>query len=416
MSASRNITFRLYPTTKQISSLQAWLDLHRELYNAALQERRDAYRKRSVSLSYLDQQNELPEVKRLCPELVPLGSHALQETVRRIDRAFKAFFRRVRQGQPPGFPRFQGRDRFDSFAYPDPAGWKVLNQEGHHGVLQIKNLGHIKMRGKPRVALSSGELRTLTVRRHTGRWYATIGVRFAEEAIARKSAPAHTTIGLDAGCLSLVATSDGKLVENPKHLSCAMAKLHKVQRNLARKKRGSRNRQKARKRVSRLHEQVAERRKDFHHKLSANITKTYSFITVEKLKLKNMSRTARGTKEEPGRNVKAKSGLNRSLMDAGIGQLYSMIAYKAEEAGGRLEKVAPYGTSQRCSMCGKNVPKSLAVRTHHCPHCGYTEDRDINAARNILLLGLSQAGLEQTEVWSPALAGLRSTKPPLCVA
>ena len=398
-STTRNITFRLYPTRKQEGLLEQWLGLHRELYNAALQERRDAYNKSGISLSYYDQQNELPAVKEARPEFIPLGSHALQETVRRVDRAFKAFFRRVRNGEKPGFPRFKGKKRFDSFTYPDPAGWKILEQKNHKGKLRITNLGTIKMRGKPRIALAKGEPRTLTIRRKNGKWYATIGVRYPKEKLSRNRAYTDRAVGIDVGARFLVATSDGDLLTNPKPLSWALERLKKAQKELSRKKKFSGNWKKARRKVTHLHERVRNRRLDILHQLSSVLVFIYSFIAIEDLSLQNMTRSARGTKEKPGKRVKQKAGLNRSMLDASIGLFFSMLEYKAAEAGIRLEKVMPNGTSQRCSRCGENVAKKLSVRTHRCSKCGLVLDRDVNAARNILLLGLTQAGREPSEVW-----------------
>lgn len=398
-STTRNIMFRLYPTARQEILLAQWLEFHRELYNAALQERRDAYGKCGVSLSYYDQQNELPAVKEARPELTALGSHALQETVRRVDRAFKAFFRRVRNGEKPGFPRFKGKNRFDSFTYPDPAGWKILEQKNHKGKLRITNLGTVKMRGKPRVALSEGEARTLTIRRKNGKWYATIGIRYGDAVLSRNRVYTNRAVGIDVGSRFLLATSEGDLIPNPKPLKEAFEKLKKAQRKLSRKKKGSRNRKKAREKVAGLHEKVRNRRLDVLHQLSSALVSLYSFIAIEKLSLRDMTKSPRGTVENPGRNVKARSGLNRSILDASIGLFFSMLEYKAAEAGIRLEKVSPVGTSQRCSRCGEKVPKALSVRVHRCPHCGLELHRDINAARNILALGLTQAGREPSEVW-----------------
>lgn len=400
--ASRNIIFRLYPSPAQEAKLENWLCLHRELYNAALQERRDAY-SRGITLSYNQQQNELPAVKESRPELIPLGSHALQETVRRLDRAYQAFFRRLKAGEKPGFPRFKGKGRFASFTYPDPAGWKILGK----GRLRITNLGGIQMRGKPRVALACGQVRTLTIRRKSDRWYAAIAVRYPAAALQRNQAYPDRAVGLDAGCKALVATSDADLIDNPRHLRSAQAKLRHAQKELSRKKKGSNRRQKARHKVARLHELVANRRKDHLHQLSAAIVFLYSFIAVEGLALRSMTRSARGTLEKPGRNVRQKAGLNRSLLDASIGLLYQMLAYKAVEAGGQLMDVIPNGTSQNCFWCGKRVPKDLSVRTHQCPHCGFTADRDYNAALNILLLGLARAGWEPSEAWSRISAAVR---------
>ena len=364
---TRNIIFRLYPTRRQEETLAHWLELHRELYNAALQERWDAYRKCGISLTYNEQQNELPAVKEGRPDLIPLGSHALQETVRWVDRAYKGFFRRVKAGKKPGFPRFKGKHRFDSFAWPDPAGWKIVEQERHKGRLSITNLGLVRMRGKPRVALERGEPRTLTVKRRNDKWYAVISVRYPGAALRRNRAYPDRLVGLDVGCKSLVATSDGDLIENPRHLNRVQTRLKTAQRDLSRKtckkprQKYSRRRDRARCKVARLHELVANRRRDHLHQLSAAIVFLYSFIAVEDLDLRNMTRSARGTVEKPGRPShryrRQKAGLNRSLLDASMGLLFSMLAYKAVEAGSRAENVIPNGTSQDCFRCGAQVPK-----------------------------------------------------------
>lgn len=410
---TRIITFRLYPTRRQSETLTAWLALHCELYNACLQERRDAWRLRRVSLDYYDQQNELPDLKKARPDLVPLGCNALQETARRVDRAFRAFFRRLRAGEAPGFPRFRSRARFDSLTYPSPTNWKILAHEGERGALQISNLGAIRMHGRPRVALSHGEPRTLTIRRRNGRWYASIAVRYPWAVLARPRPATERAVGLDAGVSALLTTSDGETIENPRHLARAEKALKAAQRALARKKRGSSNRKKARAKVARLHERVANRRRTHLHQVSTELVRTYTTLAVEDLRLRNMTRSAKGTAEAPGKNVKAKAGLNRGLLDTGIATLYAILETKAEEAGGRVVRVDPRYTSQDCSACGERVPKALAVRVHRCPHCGLVMDRDANAARNILrrgleALGLAQAGAPRAETGRAPLGARRT--------
>lgn len=405
-TSTRNIEFRLYPTKAQEATLSQWLALHCELYNAAIMERRDAYRKCGLSISYNHQQNDLPLIKQYRPELIPLGSHALQETVRRVDRAYRAFFRRIKTGDIPGFPRFKSRHRFDSFCYPDPAGWKITGQNK----LYLSNLGAISMRGTPRITLAQGEPRTLTVKRKDGKWFAVCAVEYPEVVLRRNQRYSNRMVGIDVGCLSLAATSDGDFIENPRNLRKAQKKLASAQKALSRKVRGSNRRNVARRKVSALYGQVARKRKDFLHQLSAAIVTLYSFVAVERLMLLNMTKSARGTTEKPGKNVKQKAGLNRSLLDAGFGMLFNQIAYKAEEAGTLFVKVAPQNTSQHCFWCSNNVPKELSARVHHCPSCGFTQDRDYNAALNILLKGLVQTGWEPSEAWSRvATAAKRET-------
>ena len=275
----------------------------------------------------------------------------------------------------------------------------MIPSEGKKAKLKITNLGIIRMRGKPRVTIGLGEPRTLTVRNWDGKWYATICVRYPKQALKRNCAHTQRAVGIDLGVRSLVATSDGDMLPAPKELASAMGALKQAQRELSRKKRGSQNRKKAQRKVARLHGKVARRRREFIHQLSCAMVFLYGLIGAEDLQIKNMTRSARGTREKPGRNVRQKAGLNRSILDAAFGELLRQLAYKAEEAGGRLVQVAPNGTSQRCSECGTLVPKMLAVRVHECPACGLVLDRDVNAARNILSLALSKAGREPSEVW-----------------
>ena len=387
--STRNIVYRIYPTKTQERTLNDWLGLHRELYNAALQERRDAYRKKGVSITYNDQQNALPEIKKFRPELIPLGSHALQETVRRVDRAFKAFFRRVRQKETPGFPRFKGRNRFDSFTYPDPAGWKLLEQKDHSGKFRIANLGSIKMRGKPRAAIGMGEPRTLTIRRKNGKWYASMTARYDIKNLARSPADTDTAVGIDPGSYHIAVLSTGEKIDSPRFLAKAINELRHAQKDLSRKKKGSHNRIKARKKVTCLHEKVSNQRKDFLHKLSAKLATLFAFIAIEQMQVVHIVKNGGWRK----------SGFNRNMLDAGIAMLIAMLVYKAEEAGGQTEMVRAANTSRVCSGCGSIVPKALSNKVHHCKHCGLVMDRHINAAINILFLGLSQAGREPSEVW-----------------
>lgn len=385
----RNIVFRLYPARRQATILDGWLDLHRELYNAALQERRDAYQKKGVSIRYNDQQNELPAVKEARPDLIPLGSHALQETVRRVDRAFKAFFRRLKQKETPGFPRFKGRNRFDSLTYPDPAGWKLLEQKDHKGKLKIANLGNIKMRGKPRVAIGMGEPRTLTIRRKNGKWYASVTVRYNLGILARSPANTDTVVGIDPGSYHIVALSTGEKIDSPRFMGKTINKLRHAQKDLSRKEKGSHSRVKTRRKVTCLHEKVSSQRKDFLHKLSAELVTLFAFIAIEQMQMLRIVKNGGWRK----------SSFNRNMLDAGIAMLATMLAYKAGEAGGQIEMIKANNTSRICSGCGNIVPKALSNRVHRCKHCGLVMDRDINAAINILTLGLTQAGREPSEVW-----------------
>lgn len=390
--ATRNCTLRIYPTIKQKAALESWLELHRLLYNNCLAERRDVYKAEGRSVGYNEQQNALPQLKKNRPEYIPLGSHALQETVRRVDLAFKAFFRRVKEGQGKvGYPRFKGYGRFDSFTYPCVSGWKLLSLADGKGRLKIGKLGHFKARGRCRVnliALDRKAMPRCTIRRRNGKWYATIGYKVELSQLARPKAKAGSMAGLDAGLSKLGMLSDNAKVKRIRHMDRDADRIRQLQREVSRKKKGSANRRKAVSKLAAKHEKVQNRRKDYLHKQSAKLVSSYEFLAVEGLNVKSMM--AKGGKR--------KRGLNRSMSDAALGMFLKLLASKAEEAGCEMVEVPPKDTTQACCNCGTIVPKSLYDRTHICS-CGLIMDRDLNAAVNILLRGLTLAGREPSEVW-----------------
>ena len=405
--ATRNCTLRLYPTANQARQLESWLELHRLLYNQSLAERRDAWREEQRSISYNEQQNALPALKAEKPWYLPLGSHALQETVRRVDRGFKAFFRRLKGGQKPGYPRLKARDRFNSFTYPCVAGWKLTELGRGRGVLAVSNLGHIKLRGTCRVnllGLDRKQMTCCTIRRDRDKWYATITYNTVLSVLARPVAEdPESMTGLDAGLKSLGVLADGTEILRKRHLDEDAAIIKAASRSVSRKKKGSANRKKAVRELSRIHERVANRRKDYLDKTAARIVSTTSFLAVEDLSVKNMM--AKG-----GRR---KRGLNRSMADAAIGRFLMILGSKAEEAGCQFVRVNPRGTTQECSRCGKTVLKDLSDRIHDCPYCGLVIDRDQNAAINILFRGLALAGREPSAVWRDVRLDPKSRAIPL---
>ncbi|HXN24833.1 MAG TPA: transposase, partial [Candidatus Dormibacteraeota bacterium] len=230
MSSRKTFKFRLYPNRKQREQMLATLDACREIYNAGLQERIGAWRRRTL-VNYDAQQNQLPEIKAIRTELLDLYSHALQDPLPRLDKAFKAFFRRCKSGPTPGFPRFKGRNRFDSFTYPD--GFKLSG-----GRLQLSKIGNIKVKQHRSM---EGKSKTVTIKRECGGWYATFVVEFEPVALVRKD----TEIGVDVGLESFAVFSDGTVVENPRWYRNAQAELRKTQRRVARRRKGSKRRRKA---------------------------------------------------------------------------------------------------------------------------------------------------------------------------
>ena len=384
----RKATFKLYPNAREAERLSAWTRLHCELYNAALQERIEAYRKAGKPISYFDQQNVLPEIKAARPEYVELGSHALQQTLRRLDLSFQAFFRRVKAGQTPGFPRFKAAARFSGFAYPDPAGWKLIKHGSRGGTLRIgtgKDAMMIRVRGKHRFGEGVAP-NDLTITRKNGEWFASITLRVSEAVCARERTD-HQHRGADFGINDWVTFDNGVTVENPRWVRHELPRLADLQRQRARKTKGSIRYKRLSQQTARLYERIGNLRRDFLHKQTTQFVRTCAVLATEQLQPKNMSRSARGTMDAPGRMVKQKAGLNREILSAGLGMAHQMLAYKAVEAGTclHLSNTRQLKPSQRCSACWELTPKTLAQREHVCGHCGHKMPRDQNSALVVLI-------------------------------
>jgi putative transposase len=355
--------YRLYVNETQLDKLDNLLHLARQLYNAALQQRRDAWKYQHKSLNYYDQANQLKEVRNEIPEFAQLNFSATQDILRRLDKSFKAFFCRVKSGEVAGFPRFKGRDRFGSITFPTYGdGIKIKGSR-----LYVQNIGLLKIKMH---RVLEGEINTVTIKRECGKWYVVFS-----NTVEIKSLPvSHRTVGIDVGLESFAVTSDGEYIENPRYLREAESVLRVAQRSVSRKKKGGSNRRKAVRLLAKKHLRVKRQRADFAHKIADNLVKNYGRIAVEDLRIKNMVRNHH---------------LARSISDAGWGQFVSILSYKAEYAGREFVQVNPNGTSQICSGCGATVKKSLSTRVHNCPACGLSLNRDFNAALNIKRLGLS---------------------------
>lgn len=398
MCSLKAYKYRLYPTKKQAVRLQEVLDRCRELYNAALQERRDAYRMAHVSIGYNQQAAQLPEIKEIRPEYADIHSQVLQDTLRRVDKAFKAFFRRIKAGQTPGSPRFQASDRYDSFTFPQ-SGFS-LTADNRVCLSKIGTL-KVKFPQKKKANPPQGSMKTCTIKREGTHWFVVFTCE-VEQALVYH--PSEEAVGIDLGLLHFGTLSDGSTIENPRHLRCAEHKLKKLQTALSPKKRGSKRRRKAAQIVGKNHRHIRNQRKDFHHKEARKLVNGYQTIVFEKLQPANMSKRPKPKQDEVTgeylpNGARAKAGLNKSLLDAGWGQFQQMCVNKAAWAGSRVVLVNPKYTSQRCSGCGAIVKKELSERWHSCS-CGCELDRDHNAAINIQragLLLLQQASQARTE-------------------
>ncbi|HZU02826.1 MAG TPA: transposase [Ktedonobacteraceae bacterium] len=389
--------YRLYPTRKQAAVLQFTLDLNRELYNAALQERRDAWRMNKVSITYQMQSAQLPEIKEDRPEYNEIYSQILQDTLKRVDKAFKAFFRRVKKGEKAGYPRFQGRERYDSFCYP-----QIEKLKGNptvrieNGKVILPKIGHVKVKQHRPL---KGKVKTATIKREGDCWYAV----FTCELDAQKKLPyTDLAIGIDMGLKHFYTSSNGDVVDNPRFFRKSHGRLKKQQQRLAKKKKWSNRRKRAADRVAKAHKKIRNQRRDFQQKHSRLLVDTFEIIVFEDLSLHHMVKRPKAVVSENGKylpnGAAAKAGLNKSIVDAGWASFIELVKHKAEYAGVTVMQVDPKKTSQMCSACGKEGEhKDLSVRTHSCVHCGIVLDRDHNAAINILDRGLGRSPREPVD-------------------
>lgn len=341
----RTYKYRFYPTRAQREILDGQLALCCKLYNAALEERRDAYKIFQKSISRWEQQVQLPGIKRVCPELSGIYSQVLQNVLKRVSDTCQAFFRRGH-----GFPRFKSRRRYDSLTYPQ-SGFRI---EGER--LVLSKVGSI------RIVLSRplcGIVKTLTVKRSCGAWYACFSIE-VEMAPLPKS---ETSIGIDMGLGNFATFSDGIVIPNPRFFRTAQAKLRRLQRVVARRMKGSARWRKACAFVGKFHQEIFNHRNDFQHKESTKIIEKYGRIFAEDLNMVGL----------------AKTRFAKSVLDAAWSAFLFKLAYKAESAGRVFEKVDARGTSQTCP-CGASVPKKLQNREHVCLACGLALSRDHAAA------------------------------------
>jgi putative transposase len=328
---------RLYPTPHQQQRLTFMLDVTRQLYNASLEQRRDAFRKRGVTITAKQQYAELTALRADDPRVAAVYRECEDAVLHRIELAYRAFFRRVRQGQTPGFPRFKSFRRWDQLEFPH--GDRALKFDESQRRVYVPGVGSVKLR-KGRIVPKCG--RAWIVRKN-GRWYASFECERAVQLNANRRAG---VVGIDRGVHVLAATSDGRLHANPRPLQRWLTKLARCQRAVARKRRGGENRRKAVGVLAKLHERIANIRRNALHVLSRRIVNAApTVIGLEDLRLTSMTRSAKGTVDAPGRNVRAKSGLNRVILDASFGLLRQMIESKAEGAGIAVVAVDPRWSS-----------------------------------------------------------------------
>lgn len=388
--------YRIYPNKATAEKLAWTLERCRELYNAALAERKEAWRMAGLSISVYDQEHDLIEIRNVIrPEYREVGSNVVRDVVRRVDKAYQAFFRRVKNGENPGHPRFKGHNWYDSFTYPDHNNWKLdersrpAEKRGRvASKLHLSKIGVVKLHLHRNL---EGKIKTLTIKREGEHWYAVFNCEIG------RSEPLPTSyedVGIDLGVTHFAALSTGEFIDHPRYFKRGHVKLAKAQQALSRKKRGSHRRRRAVKQVAKHHRKIRNQRRDFHHKASYKLVNRYQVIVFEDLQTANLVKRPKPKQDEQTgeylpNGAAAKSGLTKSILDAGWGTFTEMTRVKAESAGRTVLFVNPYMTSQLCSGCGAVVRKELADRWHSC-ECGVELDRDTNSAKLILARGYKQ--------------------------
>jgi len=356
--------FRLYPTEDQIKKLEDTLETCRQLYNDALAAKKEAWEDDHYNLTYYEMAHQLSANRKRNTSLKAVYAHVLQDVLRRVEKAFQNFFRRVKNGETPGYPRFKGRGWYKSFTYPDAGiGYKIEGSK-----LVLSGIGAIRIFKHREI---EGKIKTCTIKHDsTGVWYAIFSVDTEEEPT--KVEP-QTAIGVDVGIKNAVTLSTGETFSYPRYLVQMEKKLAAAQRRLSRKIKGSKNWIKQKLKVAKIHKKIRNLRDEFLHQVSKKLVDKADLIVFENLNIKNMVRN---------------HNLAKHILDHSWGRLIQYATYKAARAGKSVELVDSRYTSQRCSGCGIIVPKTLKDRVHECPRCGLRLDRDHNAALNILTLGL----------------------------
>jgi len=354
----KSYKFKLKPSPRLGRIFEQWLDVCRELYNAGLQERRDAWKIKQISINYHAQAVQLPPIKAIREDFAAVNAQVLQDTLRRLSKTFDAFFRRLKQGEQAGYPRFKSKYRFNSFSFPQAKG--TFSIKGNR--LYLSKIGHVKIiQHRP----IEGEIKTCTIKREADGWYAVFAVIENQSRFIPRTGE---SAGIDVGIEHFATLSTGTEIDNPRFLRASEGRLKTAQRKVSRRRKGGHRRRKAVRLLRRQHQKVARQRADFHHKTALKIIREFDAVVIEDLNISGLLKNHH---------------LAKAIADVAWCAFFLILASKAENAGRRILKVAPQFTSQDCSQCGARVRKSLVVREHRCIACGYVAHRDHNAALNI---------------------------------
>ena len=404
----RRVTYKLYPSKAQADALEAMCDLHRRLYNAALEERISAWKLAGTSIGYSAQCKSLTEIRADLPEYRALNAQSAQVTLKRLDEAFGHFFRRCREGGAPGFPRFKSRDRFSGWGYKAHGdGFRFVPGTGwRNGHLKLTGIGWMQARGRAR---TPGEVKTCAIMRKCDGWFLSLVV--ACEPHREVDADAHAIGAVDSGNETWMtigrSPDDFETIENERFWQAARDEIRADQRALSKAVRSGKLKKRSRKALraktalARKHRKLANRRKNRNHQASAYVVRRHRVLARERLSIANMTRSAKGDAQAPGRNVRQKAGLNRETLDTGQGGYFTMLEYKAEEAGIEFITLETRSLkpSRRCPVSWKVRKKTLAERTHTLP-CGRIIGRDHATTLVMVRAALQSTGREPA--WLPS--------------
>lgn len=370
----RAFKYRLFPNVNQARELASALETHRRLYNDCLAQRKVAYETEKRSVKYGEQSAWFKLERATNPYFARLNFSSAQATMRRLEQSYANFFRRCKEGtNQAGYPRFKGRDRYDSIIYPSHGdGIRLIGNR-----LRVQHAGTIRVKLHRPV---QGAIKTLTIKRESEKWFVIVSCELPDVPVVAATNP---PVGVDVGLTHFLTTSNGHRESNPRYHKVALPKLRVAGRAVARKKKGGKNRRKAVHRLQKIHARVRNLRREHHYQVACRLVLAFGFIAVEALNIKGMLANGR---------------LARAISDAGWAGFLSVLRGKAEKAGVQFVEVDPRGTSQECSQCDQEVRKDLSVRWHNCPGCGLSLDRDHNAALNILARGLARTGPAKVNV------------------
>jgi len=365
--------FKAKPNRIQREALWKLLEVACRLYNEALSERKRAWEEQQKSLTWYDQCKWWRQRRKKEKGYQTLNVHAGYCVLRRLDNAFKKFFEGIKSGQKVGYPRFKKPHRFRTLEFTYGNGCKLVQINGKTGRLYVQNVGVIKFRCH-RSLPSEVKIKEVAITYKADGWWITFRCEVPDEKWVNPLPPTGRAVGIDVGVENLLALSTGAIIDNPKWLKQTEERIKVKQRILSKKQKGSKRWRRMCKQIAKLHLKIQRQRKDFFWKLATYIVRFFDFICVEDLNIKSLGQ----------------GFLSKEIHDASWGTFFNILSYKASRAGRTVIKVPPNGTSQKCAMCGVEVPKDLSVRIHECPNCGFKVHRDVNAALNILKLGLGE--------------------------